>query len=378
MASALQLASLGRYSCDPNPCVGSVVVNNGEIVGRGWHQRAGGAHAEITALEDAGPKARGATVYITLEPCCHFGKTPPCTNALIDAGVHRVVAAMQDPNPKVAGQGFATLKRAGIDVSWGVLESAAETLNRGFCQRMRTCKPFVFSKIAMSLDGRTAMASGESQWITGDAARRDVHRLRAGSSAILTGIETVLADDPALTARVDLDVDEIRQPLRVVLDTHLRLAANARVIEQPGKVLLITGSSNTDKIGVLENRGVRVECVETDNNGSVDLCQCLRVLGQNGINTVMVEAGPKLNGALLKQGLIDEWIVYIAACVMGDAARGLATLPGLDRMQDRIPLVLYDSRMVGSDLRLKYRVGQGVAVGDRVVPGVVSNDTVMV
>ncbi len=358
MANALQLASQGQYSCDPNPCVGSVVVNNGEIVGRGWHRRAGSAHAEIVALEDAGSRAEGGTVYVTLEPCCHFGKTPPCTSALIDAGVNRVVAAMEDPNPKVAGQGFATLERAGIETMSGVLELAAEALNRGFCHRMRSSKPFVFSKLAMSLDGRTAMASGESQWITGDASRRDVHRLRAQSSAILTGIDTVLADNPALTARVELDAGEIIQPLRVVLDSRLRLPVNANLIDQPGNVLLLTASNDENKKAVLEKSGVCVKRVNAGPNGKLDLSECMTILGQCGVNTVMVEAGLKLNGALLQQGLVDEWVVYMAPCVMGDAARGLALLPGLEEMNDRIPMSLFDIRMVGHDLRLKYRVGQ--------------------
>ena len=366
MANALQLASHGQYSCDPNPRVGSLVVNNGEIVGRGWHQRAGSAHAEIAALDDAGSRAKGATVYVTLEPCCHFGKTPPCTSALIDAGVSRVVAAMEDPNPKVAGQGFAALRRAGIETMSGVLEVAAEALNRGFCHRMRFAKPFVFSKLAMSLDGRTAMSSGESRWITSDASRRDVHRLRAQSSAILTGIETVLADDPALTARVEIGACEIIQPLRVVLDSRLRLPLNANLIDQPGKVLMLTASNDKDKKAALEKRGVCVERVNADSSGSLDLSECMVFLGQYGINTVMVEAGPRLNGALLQQGLVNEWIVYVAPCIMGDAARGLALLPGLEEMKDRIPMALFDIRMVGRDLRLKYRVGQNLNIDYRV------------
>ncbi len=354
MAQALQLARRGRFTCDPNPQVGSVVVRQGKIVGRGWHKRAGEAHAEIDALTDAGQKARGATVYVTLEPCCHFGKTPPCTQALLQAGVRCVVAAMEDPNPKVAGRGFQALRQAGIEVRCGVLNAAAAELNRGFSRRMRLGIPFVFSKSAMSLDGRTAMVSGESKWITGNFARRDVHALRAESSAILTGIDTVLADDPALTARLDDAACDIIQPLRVVLDTRMRLPTGAKLIHQTGDVLLLTSSSDLEKKRLLEQHGVRVERIDTADDGRLDLSIVMAHLGQLGINTLMVEAGATLNGALLKQNLIDEWIVYIAPCIMGDAARGLVRMPSLDRMSNRIQLRLSDSRMVGADLRLTY------------------------
>lgn len=354
MAQALQLASRGRFTCDPNPQVGSVVVRQGKIVGRGWHKRAGEAHAEIDALADAGQDAKGATVYVTLEPCCHFGKTPPCTQALLQAGIRRVVAAMEDPNPEVAGLGFHALRHAGIEVRCGVLNAAAEALNRGFSKRMRLGLPFVFSKLAMSLDGRTAMASGESKWITGDFARRDVHTLRAHSSAILTGIETVLADDPALTARLDDVAYEIVQPLRVILDTQLRLPPDAKLVHQPGDVLLLTASNDVEKKCRLEQQGAHVERIDRADDGRLDLSKVMAHLGQLGINRLMVEAGATLNGALLKQHLIDEWIVYIAPCIMGDTARGLVRIPGLEQMSERIQLRLSDSRMVGADLRLTY------------------------
>ncbi len=354
MAQALQLASRGRFTCDPNPQVGSVVVRQGKIVGRGWHKRAGEAHAEIDALADAGQDAKGATVYITLEPCCHFGKTPPCTQALLQAGVRRVVAAMEDPNPKVAGRGFQALRQAGIDVRCGVLNAAAEELNRGFSKRMRQGIPFVFSKSAMSLDGRTAMASGESKWITGDFARRDVHTLRAHSSGILTGIDTVLADDPALTVRLDGVACDIIQPLRVVLDTRLRLPTDAKLIHQTGDVLLLTASNDLEKKRLREQQGVRVERIDTAGDGRLDLSMVMAHLGQLGINRLMVEAGATLNGALLKQHLIDEWIVYMAPSIMGDTARGLVRMSGLERMSERIQLRLSDWRMIGTDLRLTY------------------------
>ncbi len=272
MARALRLAERGLLTTDPNPRVGCVLVKAGEVVGEGWHEHAGGPHAEIHALQQAGAQAAGATAYVTLEPCCHHGRTPPCTEALIAAGVARVVAAMEDPNPQVAGKGLAVLRQAGIDTCSGVLAAESEQLNAGFVMRMRHGRPLVRCKLAMSIDGRTAMASGESRWITGAAARRDVHRLRARSSAIMTGIETVLADDPSLTARPDDDaVDTIRQPVRVVLDSRLRTPPEARLLGMPGNTLLLTAVTDAEKKARLRRAGLRLSRCRC--KASVWICQ---------------------------------------------------------------------------------------------------------
>lgn len=351
MARALQLAERGLFSTDPNPRVGCVLVRAGEVVGEGWHQRAGEPHAEIHALQAAGDRARGATAYITLEPCCHHGRTPPCSEALIAAGVSRVVAAMEDPNPQVAGQGLARLQQQGIEVRRGVLQAQAEVLNPGFIQRMRYARPYVRGKMAMSLDGRTAMASGESQWITGEAARRDVHRLRARSAAILTGIGTVLADDPALTARLEGDIS---QPLRVVLDSRLQLPLRARLLSQPGRSLILTVSDDTHKADALREAGAEVEVLAA-RDGRVDLTAVLACLARREVNELMVEAGATLCGALMQEGLFDELVIYMAPLVLGDEARGLLSLPGLASMADRIELQIDDMRAVGRDWRIQAR-----------------------
>ncbi len=356
MARALQLAARGLYTTDPNPRVGCVLVKDGAPIGEGWHARAGGPHAEIHALREAGPAARGATAYITLEPCAHHGRTPPCAEALIAAGVSRVVAAMQDPNPQVAGQGLRMLREAGIATESGLLQGQAEALNPGFIKRMRSGRPWVRCKLAMSLDGRTAMASGESQWITGPAARADVHRLRARSSAMLTGIGTVLADDPALNARLDND-EPVEQPLRVVLDSRLRLPPNARLLGLPGRsVVCCVEGADPAKAEALSAAGAEVIALPAGEGGRVSPEAVLDFLGREGINEVMVEAGATLNGALLQAGLIDEIIVYLAPLLMGDAARGLFHLPGLERMADRIPLEIDDIRAVGDDWRITARL----------------------
>lgn len=352
MAHALRLAELGLYTTHPNPRVGCVLVKEGRIVGEGWHRRAGGPHAEIDALRQAGELAKGATAYVTLEPCCHHGKTPPCTAALQAAGVKRVIAAMTDPNPKVAGQGLESLRQAGIEVAVGLLERDAEALNRGFCQRMRTGRPYVISKLAMSLDGRTAMASGESRWITGAEARRDVHRLRARSSAILTGVDTVLADDPALTVRFDGQTSE-RQPLRVVLDTRLRIPASAKILTPPDSALILTCRGG-ERADTLRAAGAEVRLVQAGDDGRVDLKAALEELALLECNELMVEAGAVLNGALLAKGLVDEWWVYLAPIVLGDRGRGLFHLPHLEKMADRYELHLLESRRVGRDLRLRF------------------------
>lgn len=352
MARALRLAARGLTSTDPNPRVGCVLVKSGDIIGEGWHQRVGEPHAEVYALQQAGEQAAGATAYVTLEPCCHHGRTPPCTEALIDAGVARVVAAMEDPNPHVAGKGFAALREAGIDTHSGVLGAEAEQLNAGFVMRMRYGRPWVRCKLAMSTDGCTAMAGGESRWITGAAARRDVHRLRARSSAIMTGIDTVLADDPSLTARPGDDTDEsIRQPLRVILDSRLRMPKDAKLLQMPGETLLVTGVADAEKGAWLARKGVEIVTLPLQGQ-RLDLSAVMQHLGSMEINEVHLEAGATLCGALLQAGLIDELVIYMAPHLMGDTARGLFTLPGLDSMAQRVQLSFNDLRAVGEDWRI--------------------------
>ncbi len=350
MARALQLAEHGLFTTCPNPRVGCVIVNEGEIVGEGWHQSAGAGHAEVNALLSAGRKAKGADCYVTLEPCSHFGRTPPCADSLIKAGIKRVFVAMQDPNPVVAGTGLDKLKQAGIDVTVGILEKQAEDLNPGFCKRMRIQRPFVRSKMAMSIDGRTAMASGESKWITGPDARTDVQKLRARSSAILTGIGTVLMDDPALTVRPEgadwypQDI-AVRQPLRVVVDSKLRTPVDAGLFKNDGKVLIATA------VGDVSDLPARVISLPTENQ-QVDLSKLMETLAAEGINEVMVEAGPVLNGALLSQGLIDELVVYMAPKLMGNGAKGLFHLPEITTMAQSIDLQITDITAIGHDWRI--------------------------
>ncbi len=347
MAKALQLAKLGRFSTDPNPRVGCVLVKDGVIIAEGFHVKAGQAHAEVVALNNA-DNAHGATAYVTLEPCSHQGKTPPCCDALISAGVTRVVAAMQDPNPLVSGRGLEKLKAAGLEVLCGVLEADARLLNRGFIKRMTEQRPFVRSKLAMSLDGRTALASGESKWISSDAARADVHQIRAESSAILTGINTVLADDPALTARID---GAVEQPIRVVLDSNLNMPLTAKMAQLAGRSLILTCSSDEVKKLALQAVGFEVYTL-ADKNGQLDLQAALSFLAQQHINELLVEAGSILNGALLAEDLVDEWIIYMAACVLGDQGRGLFAMPNLQSMADKKSLYFQDVRSIGPDLKL--------------------------
>ncbi len=359
MARALRLAERGRYTTDPNPCVGCVLVRDGEVVGEGWHRKAGQAHAERIALQAAGAAAQGATAYVTLEPCAHHGRTPPCAEALVEAGVARVVAAIADPNPLVAGGGLALLRAAGIDTRVGLLAGDAQALNPGFLRRMRDNRPLVRCKLAMSLDGRTAMASGESKWITGDAARHDVQLLRARSSAIVTGIGTLLADDPSLNVRlgseslpgVESDAD-LRQPLRVVVDTRLRTPPRARLLHLPGDTLVVCGDGAAQE-SEQELRAVGAEVVRLPQlGGRIDLQRLLQALAARGVNELLVESGPTLAGRFIEAGLVDELIVYLAPHLMGHAARGLVDLPGLETMQQRIELALHDVRRVGADLRL--------------------------
>jgi diaminohydroxyphosphoribosylaminopyrimidine deaminase/5-amino-6-(5-phosphoribosylamino)uracil reductase len=351
MVRALELAARGLNTTHPNPRVGCVIASGPTVIAEGWHVRSGGPHAEVDALSKAGDAARGATAYVTLEPCCHSGRTPPCTAALIAAGIRRVVYGAPDPNPRVNGGGEQALRAAGIEVSGGLLAAESERLNLGFMLRMRRGWPLVRTKIAASLDGRTALADGRSQWLTGEAAREDVQRRRARSAAILTGVGTVLADDPALNVREAGQALPV-QPLRVILDSRFRTPPGARVLEKPGDVLLF-GAGADVKRAALMSQGVLVETSPLDT-GRVDLAAMLRRLGELEINEVWVEAGPTLNGALLSAGLVDELLVYLAASVLGTSARGMFDIPPLTDLASRPEFRLQSVRHLGDDLRLNY------------------------
>jgi diaminohydroxyphosphoribosylaminopyrimidine deaminase/5-amino-6-(5-phosphoribosylamino)uracil reductase len=398
MARALRLAERGLHTTQPNPRVGCVVAHGAQIVGEGWHARAGEPHAEVFALRAAGERARGATAYVTLEPCAHFGRTPPCADALVAAGVARVVAACEDPNPKVAGGGFAKARAAGIAVDTGLLRDAARELNRGFFSRMERGRPWLRVKLAMSLDGRTALANGASKWISGEAARTDVQRWRARSCAIMTGIGTVLADDPRLTVRVESQFDHegsvssslppgevdarsasaegpesarspsgaLRHllperegtasvaPLRVILDGALRTRAGANVLDGTAPTLVLHASGAQLPA---DERFARVELMALggDASGRIDLDAVLRLLAERGINELQVEAGPTLCGALFAAQLVDELLLYVAPVMLGDGARPLLALPGLDDMANAARLRVVEQRQVGGDLRLLLR-----------------------
>lgn len=353
MAKAIQLARKGLYTTQPNPRVGCVLVKQGQIVGEGYHLKAGEGHAEVNALQQAGEQARDATAYVSLEPCSHHGKTPPCADALVAAGVSRVVAAMQDPNPQVSGQGLKRLQDAGIETECGILEAEAEKLNPGFIKRMRTGLPYVRIKLAMSLDGRTAMASGESQWITGAAARQDVQRLRARSSVVLTGSGTVIADDPSMNVRVSAAQlgTEIapHQPLRAIIDSELKVPLQRQIFSLPGETWVYSRKAVS-----ADSRQIKVVTCD-QHSGKLQLESVLRHLVEHQANEVHVEAGSELCGALLAQQLVDEIVVYMAPHIMGDSAKGLFHLPGLEDMQQRIDLQIEDIRAVGSDWRMIVR-----------------------
>lgn len=351
MARALQLAARGMETTTPNPRVGSVIVRDGVVVGEGWHRKAGELHAEALALQAAGPRARGATVYVSLEPCSHHGRTPPCADALIGAGVVRVVAAMKDPNPRVAGEGIGRLNAAGIVTEVGLLEVEARELNVGFVSRMTRGRPWVRVKMATSLDGKTALANGVSQWITGPAARRDGHRWRARSCAVVTGIGTLKDDDPRLTVR---DVPAERQPLRVVVDSRLRIGLDAKILEGGG-VIVATATDDAAKARALEAAGADV-WVLPDANGKVELAALARRLAEHGANEVLVEAGINLHSALIAADVVDELVIYLAPHLLGDAARGMVRLPGIERMDQRVDLQVRDVRSFGPDLRLVARI----------------------
>jgi len=354
MARALELAARGLYTTDPNPRVGCVLTTGRRTIGEGWHERAGGPHAEVMALAAAGEAARGATAYVTLEPCAHHGRTPPCADALIEAGVRRVIFALQDPDPRVNGQGAQRLRQAGIEVAGGLLAEQSIELNPGFVQRLRTGRPFVRLKLAMSLDGRTALASGASQWITGEASRADVQRWRARSSAVLTGIGTVLADDPRLTVRDAAGDCAHHQPLRVVLDAGLRTPPEARLLHEPGAVWILAGAAAAARAVALEASGARVELLPV-RDGHVDLVEVLAQLGQAQVNELLVEAGPTLAGELVRQELIDEWLLYVAPVVLGPQARPLLSLPALEQLQNARRLRIVDTHILGADVRLRLR-----------------------
>ena len=358
MAEALRLAKKGRFTTSPNPRVGCVIVKDGVKVGEGWHQKAGEPHAEVHALRAAGDKAQGATAYVTLEPCSHYGRTPPCAEGLIKAGVSRVVGAVRDPNPSVAGRGYEMLRQAGIEVVESCLEPEADAINAGFMKRMRTGLPYVRIKLAMSLDGRTAMASGESQWITGSSARRDVQKLRAQSCAIITGADSVILDNPSMTVRpeeAELDIPEAlrRQPLRVIIDGTHRVNGEAAIFDKAGDILIASRTPPVTAISRDETIG-RLGYWAGDLDGNTDIEGLLRHLASEGNNEILVESGAKLAGAFVSAGLADELIVYCAPTLLGSDARPLLSLP-FSKMKQQIRWQWQDVRMVGNDLRLTLR-----------------------
>ena len=350
MARALEIAALGLYTATPNPRVGCVIVREGRVVGEGWHLEAGAPHAEANALAAAGDRASGATAYVSLEPCNHHGRTPPCSEALIRADVSRVVAAMHDPNPQGAGGG-RKLEGAGIRFECGLMGDEARELNIGFVSRMTRGRPWVRMKIAASLDGRTALANGQSQWITGSEARKDGHAWRARACAVLTGIGTVAADDPRLDVR---EVETPRQPLRIIVDSRLETPPTARIL-QGGNVLVFCASDLPEQRAALEGRGAEV-VVLADANGKVALPAMLAALAARGINELHVEAGVKLNGSMLREGCVDELLVYLAPSLLGDGAQGMAALAAMTSLDERVALAFRSVDRVGADLRILARL----------------------
>lgn len=346
MSRAIQLAKRGRYTCDPNPRVGCVVSRDNQVISEGWHAVAGEAHAEINALNNSSDVA-GSTVYLTLEPCSHHGRTPPCVEALINAKVTDVIIAMVDPNPLVAGSGIKKLEDAGISVKQGLLEVEARKLNSGFIKRMTQHLPYTRCKMAMSLDGRTALANGESQWISSELSRRDVHRLRAASSAVLTSVETLVKDDASLNAR-DLDF-EFKQAVRVIVDRTLKTPTQAKIFSIPGQIIIYTEDDNDERIHALEKRGAEVVCLAKTESWLKDVF--MHLANEVEINELMVEAGSTFSGALIEQGLIDELIVYMAPVLLGDDASPLVKLKQLEKLSEAKQLKIIDVRQVGKDLR---------------------------
>ncbi|MCV2404082.1 bifunctional diaminohydroxyphosphoribosylaminopyrimidine deaminase/5-amino-6-(5-phosphoribosylamino)uracil reductase RibD [Marinomonas sp. C2222] len=369
MAKALQLAKKGLYTTHPNPRVGCVLVKGGELIGQGFHLKTGEGHAEVQALanvlenfpKDHAAQLKGATAYVTLEPCSHQGKTPPCAEALIKAGVAQVVFGMQDPNPEVSGRGITKLKAAGIEVVGPVMEAECEALNPGFIKRMREGLPYVRVKLAMSLDGRTAMESGESQWITGAEARHDVQRLRAQSDAIVTGIGSVITDNPSMTVRIDsqdqeVDSKQVRQPLRVIMDSALSILPEAKILYPSSQacVFSIEEDIEQEHLKVLHKKGVDVRFSPRGEDGRLDLLDAMEQLADSGVNEVLLETGAELAGGFLQAGLVDEIVVYMAPKLLGSTARPLFQLP-LDLMDEAVDLEFSSVRKVGQDLRLVYK-----------------------
>lgn len=350
MSEALRLAEKALFTTSPNPRVGCVIVQNNEIVGRGYHIKAGESHAEVMALDEAGSKSEGSDVYVTLEPCSHTGRTPPCVNALIKAKVKKVFIAMQDPNPLVSGQGIQKLKEASIEVEVGVMEAQAQQLNLGFISRMTKKLPYVRAKLAVSIDGKTALHNGKSQWITGDAARADVQYWRASSCAIVTGIGTVLSDNPKLSVRL---YENARQPLRVVVDSELKIPLDAHILhEKP--LLIVYANDKQKKLPQLQALGI--ECTQLDDAGKVDLVALIKMLAEREMNEVWIEAGEGLNGAFLKAHLIDELMIYYAPVILGSEAKGMFTLPAYEDLENKIITTLIDHRWVGQDLRMRFKL----------------------
>ncbi|OTQ71758.1 riboflavin biosynthesis protein RibD [Gilliamella apis] len=355
MQQAIELAELGRFTTTPNPNVGCVIVKNDQIIGKGYHQKAGQPHAEVYALRMAGDQAKGATAYVTLEPCSHFGRTPPCADALIQAGITRVIIAMQDPNPNVAGNGIKRLKEAGIEVQVGVLTEQAEAINKGFLKRMRTGLPYVQLKMAASLDGKIAMASGESKWITSTLARQDVQQYRAQASCILSTRKTVQADNASLTVRFSelpdsikkiYPFDEVRQPVRVIIDSQNQMMGNENIFDQSGEIWIV----RKQNLPILSSNSKLI--IESSNNHQVDLTKLLSILAEQQINFVWVEAGAHLAGALIEQDLVDELIIYYAPKLLGHNAQDMCVLPNLQRLS-LAPQFRFESvEMIGDDLRI--------------------------
>ena len=350
MSQALQLAEKGLYSTSPNPRVGCVIVRDGKIAGSGWHVQTGQPHAEINALNIAGGAAQGATVYLTLEPCSHYGRTHPCAEALIRAKVAKVIIAMQDPNPLVAGKGASLLKQSGINVLVGLMGEWAKDLNVGFVSRMTNNRPWVRMKIAASLDGKTALNNGVSQWITGEAARHDGHRFRARSCAVLTGIGTVLEDDPQLSVRF---IETSRQPLRIIIDSQLKIPTTAKVLRGEGE-LIFTTTDNKERISALKEAGAR-PIILPNEKGKIDLAELMQILADFEINELLVEAGNRLSSAFIREGLVNELIIYLAPHLIGNRAMGMLQLPELTDLSEKYNLKIKDLRMVGEDIRIMSR-----------------------
>ncbi len=351
MGQALELAGRGLYTTTPNPRVGCVVVAGGMVIGTGWHEKAGMPHAEALALEAAGARARGATLYVNLEPCSHHGRTPPCVDAIIAAGVKRVVAAIGDPNPKVAGTGFSKLRAAGIEVEHGLKEDEARELNVGFFARMTRGRPWVRMKIAASFDGRTALANGRSRWITGEAARGDGHRWRARACAVLTGFGTVRDDDPRLDVR---GVDTPRQPLKIVVDSKFETSPSARLLKD-GRTLVAGAVNDKKRIAALEAAGAEVVIIPNER-GKVELTKLMEELARRELNEIHVEAGTRLNGSLLQAGVVDELLVYLAPRIIGDSGRGMFHLPELTELSQTTALEIRGVERIGADLRILARL----------------------